>query len=156
LGFSPSDAARVSVAANVGGIIGGAALGYAADWLGLKRLVIIAFAGMAVATALFGQTPANMPLLIAVAAASGFFMFGGMIGFYAVLARTFPPRLRATGTGLVVGVGRASSAAAPAIAGFLLVAGMDRGTVSLGMAIPALFAAIVLLFLPLRDISAEG
>lgn len=154
LGFTPSEAAGVSVAANLGGIVGGMLLGYAADRLGLKRLVLVAFLGMAVATAMFGRTPADLGWLTLVAAVGGFFMFGGMIGLYAVIARTFPAGARATGTGFVVGVGRASSAAAPVIAGLLLAAGFGRDSVSLVMAIPALLAAIVLLAFPVRPVSA--
>lgn len=155
LGFTASEAAHVSVAANVGGILGGMAIGYAADRLGLKRLVVVAFGGMAAATALFGLTPASLPLLLAVAGLSGFFMFGGMIGLYPVVTRTFKASARATGTGFVVGVGRASSAAAPVVAGLMLSAGLDRSAVSLWMALPALLAAIVLALFPVRDISAE-
>jgi MFS transporter, AAHS family, vanillate permease len=156
LGFSASQAARISVTANLGGVLGGAALGWAAYRLGLKRLVLLAFTGAAVMTTLFGFTSATLPLLTLVAAIAGVFLFAGMSGVYAVVARTFEAHTRATGTGFVVGVGRASSALAPAISGYLLASGLSRAQVSVVMAVPALLAAAILLVMPVREIKTDG
>ena len=156
LGFSASQAARISVTANLGGVVGGAALGWAAYRLGLKRLVLLSFTVTAVMTTLFGFASATLPLLTLVAAIAGVFLFAGMSGIYAVVARTFEAQTRATGTGFVVGVGRASSALAPAISGYLLVSGLSRGQVSVVMAIPALLAAGILLIMPVREIRTDG
>ncbi len=155
-GFSAAQAARASVAFNLGGIVGGAAIGWAARWAPLKRLMLIVFSGAAVMTMIFGYLPAHLTLLYVNAFVCGIFLMGGMIGLYAITARTFPASSRAAGTGLVVGVGRASSAIGPAIAGFMLAAHFTRWEVATVMAIPAATSALVLAGFTVRAVSTEG
>jgi AAHS family 4-hydroxybenzoate transporter-like MFS transporter len=150
-GFSPSQAAIVAVWVNLGGIVGGAFIGATTVRFGLKPLVIAAMCGGAIMTAAFGAFPPNLNLLKGAAFVTGFFTFGGMIGLYAVLARTFPAHIRVSGTGLVIGVGRIGSAISPLAAGLLLAAGLGRPGVSLLMAAPTLVAAIVLLSFRVKD-----
>lgn len=144
LGYSASVAASVSAIANLSGVAGGALLGCMAHRFGLKLLSIVALLGMAACTAGFGSIPANLTLLKLAAGAAGFFLFAGMIGLYAVIARTFPTHVRATGTGFVIGIGRAGSALAPLLAGLLFAAGLGRGVVCMLMAIAAVAAAVLL------------
>lgn len=144
-GHPPAAAAGVSATANMAGVAGGLLLGWATERLGLKPLVVGALSGMGLATMAFGFASTDLALLTASAAVAGFFLFAGMVGLYAVVARTFPPAVRATGTGFVIGVGRIGSALAPAIAGFLFSAGMGRGLVSIGMGALALAAAALLI-----------
>jgi MFS family permease len=80
----------------------------------------------------------------------GFFLQSGMMGLYAVIARTFPAHVRATGTGLVIGLGRIGSAIGPALAGQLLAGGVPRSAVAIVMAVPALLAALLMLRFRLR------
>jgi len=150
LGFPASAAANVSVIANLSGIVGGALLGWMANRYGLKRLTVLALLGMGCFTALFGLVPADLFWLRIVAAITGFFLFAGMIGLSAVIARTFPTHARATGTGFVIGIGRAGSALAPFIAGLLFTAGLHRGGVSIIMAVAAVLAALLLMSFTVR------
>jgi AAHS family 4-hydroxybenzoate transporter-like MFS transporter len=156
LGFSASQAAQVSVVTNLGGVLGGTALGWASSRFGLKRLLLLSLCAAACMITLFGRTPASLPLLIGAAALAGIFLFGSAVGIFAVVARSFPAHLRATGTGFVVGVARVSSAAAPAIAGFMLAAGISRGEVALFMSLPAVLTAIIFSTLTIREISTEN
>jgi MFS transporter, AAHS family, vanillate permease len=153
LNFSASQAAQVSVATNLGGVLGGTALGWTSNRFGLKRLLLFSLCAAAGMITLFGQTPANFPLLIATAALTGIFLFASAIGIFAVLASAYPSHLRATGTGFVVGIGRVSSAAAPAIAGFMLAAGISGGEVALLMSLPALLTAIIFSTLDVRNVA---
>ena len=66
------------------------------------------------------------------------------MGIYAVLARAYPPELRASGTGTVLGIGRAGSILAPIIAGFLFQSGYGVSRVSLLIGIGPLLAAALL------------
>ena len=145
LGFAPTKAALIGVCVNVGGVIGGPLLGATSMRLGLKRLVLLAIGGGAALTAAFGAIPANFTLLALGAGAMGFFMQSGMMGLYAVIARTFPAHMRASGTGLVIGIGRIGSVLGPAVAGALMMLGISRGGVAIAMAAPALAAALLLL-----------
>lgn len=73
------------------------------------------------------------------------------------MAYVFPTPVRATGTGFVIGVGRAGSVLAPVLAGYLLQRGQDSGAVladtlahvGLVMSIGSLVGAFVLVFLKL-------
>ena len=99
---------------------------------------------------LFGWLPPSLTLFAATAAVTGFFLFGGMIGLYAVVAQTVSAHMRASGTGFVIGIGRLGSARAPLLAGLLFSAGLDRAGVGVVMAVPAFLAVIVLLSFRVR------
>lgn len=143
-GFAPAVAASITVYANLAGIVGGMLMGWVAPHVGLKPLVLTAFIGLSLATVLFGLTPADETLLRLAAAGAGFFLFSGVVGIYAVIARSFPAYQRSTGAGLVIGLGRGGSALAPAIAGFLFALNLGRFEVSAAMAACGLVSALLL------------
>ncbi len=155
LGFTASQAARVSVMASLGGIVGSVALGWASTKVGLKPLVLATIFGMAVMVAMFGFTPPKLDLLTWAAAVAGMFVYASTTGIYALLTRTFSARTRATGVGFVVGVGRVSSALGPAIAGLLLASGLSYKGVGATMAVPVLIAAAILMTLRVRSAAAR-
>lgn len=149
-GFEPRDATGVSVAANLAGVIGGVLLGWLAPRLGLKVLVMAAMVGMGISMALFGSTPGDLRLLSVSAGLTGFFLFAGIVGIYSVVARAFPAEARATGAGLVIGIGRGGSALAPILAGLLFASGLQRDGVSMAIGACAVIAAALLFSLPLQ------
>lgn len=144
-GYSASQGATVSMLMSVGGIAGGLLVGAAAGRLGLKRVVVAAMVLAAACIAVFGFSPRDLGVLSLAAMAVGVALFGGMIGTYSVVSRTFPARMRASGTGLVIGVGRLGAVLSPIVAGALFKAGFVAVSVSAIMALPALFAGLVLL-----------
>lgn len=150
MGFRPDQAALIAVWVNVGGIIGAPLLGASSTRFGLKPLVVGAIAGGAVLTAIFGSIPPNFVLLSLGAFAAGLGIQSGMMGLYAVIARTFPAHIRVTGTGFVIGVGRVGSAIGPAAAGMLLAAGLTGAGVAVVLAVPSLLAALILLKFTVR------
>src|SRR5690606_2741776 len=82
-----------------------------------------------------------------------FFLNAAIVGYYAAFARGFPAYARATGTGFVLGVGRAGAAGSPIIAGFLFdVLGKEQLLAgSLIMCAGALLGAVLVWLVPLRD-----
>ncbi|WP_404366891.1 MFS transporter [Sphingomonas sp. MMS24-J45] len=122
LGYATPDAIRTSALMSLGGILGGSALGWAAPRLGLVRLLIVAMLGTSATFLLFGFA-VGLPALQVTAFLAGICVFGGIVGLYALLARSFPPELRVTGTGLAIGVGRGGAVLGPLIGGFLIAAG---------------------------------
>lgn len=149
LGFDAVVGTQVSVWVNVGGILGGALLGWAAYRLGLKPLGIVALAGTALGTVAFGHTVADATMLKLVGFGVGIFLFGGIVGLYAMFAAAYPAAMRATGTGFVIGVGRAGAAIGPVLAGFLIAAELGRGEIALVMGSGSLIGALILLALRL-------
>jgi AAHS family 4-hydroxybenzoate transporter-like MFS transporter len=146
-GYTPSAATVVSVFMNAGGVAGGLVIGLASPSMGLKLLVGTAFLGSAITIALFGIVPPSITILTMMAGIIGVFTIGGMAGFYAVVSRCFPVEARASGTGLVIGIGRLGSAISPALGGLMFSLGVGRAEVTALMGLPALLAAGLLVAL---------
>jgi benzoate transport len=158
LGFSASVGAEVSVWTNLGGIIGGALLGYLARHVGLKALASGAMLATALALAVFGRTQPDLMALKAVAFVLGFFLFASAVALYATFVRVFPTHVRATGTGLAIGLGRFGGMLGPALGGWLMAVGTSRPSVASIMALGAALAgfAIWLLQGPMLAAPSRG
>jgi len=103
----------------------------------------------------FGRGQADLHGLAVICAAAGFCTNGGVVGIYAIVARTFPTALRATGTGFAIGFGRGGAMIAPIIAGLLFKAGFSLQYVAIALGAGSLVAAVCLALLPLRSDSAH-
>lgn len=144
MGFHPSSAGAVLVWANVGGALGALLLGLLATKVKLSKLLVLVLLIAFVMVAAFGLGYESLAELSVIAAATGFFTNAGVVGFYALMANAFPAEVRASGTGVVIGVGRGGAALGPIIAGFLFVSGMSLFAVSLVMGLGAAVAALAI------------
>lgn len=151
MGFEPRAAAGVLTWANLGGALGGAAFGFIAMRVGLKRLTMITLVLASGLIVWFGQGTDDLTKLAATVAIVGFFTNSAIVGLYTLFARVFPTHVRATGTGFAIGVGRGGAALAPVLAGYLFMAGYSLQTVALFMGSGSLLAAIALSFLKVRE-----
>lgn len=156
LGFTASVGAEVSVWTNLGGIIGGALLGYLARYIGLKPLASGAMIATALALTVFGRTQPDLFALKAVAFVLGFFLYSSAVGFYATFVRVFPTHLRATGTGLAIGLGRFGGMLGPVLGGWLMATGTSRPSVAGIMALGAALAALAIWLLRGSMLSAPS
>ncbi|MFC7047881.1 MFS transporter [Emcibacter nanhaiensis] len=145
LGFDKVNGTQVSVWVSVGGIIGGALFGWVATFRDLRKMLIALMLSAGVLVIIFGQVPPDLMLLKIVGFLLGFCIYGSTVGLFALLARSYPTTLRATGTGFVVGAGRGGSTIGPVIVGFLLAAGFGIPEVSIIMASGAIIAGLILL-----------
>jgi len=100
----------------------------------------------------FGQGQADLHKLVWIVAATGFFTNFGLAGLYALSAQVFPTRLRASGTGFVIGVGRGGAALSPIIAGFLFESGLGLSSVALLMSLGTALSIVLLLVLRMRKL----
>jgi benzoate transport len=148
--FPASAAAGVLVWANVGGALGGTAVGLITQRVGLKQVTIGAMLLSAAMVILFGRSAPDLNELSLLCAAAGFFTNGVIIGLYAIFAQAFPTHVRAGGTGFAIGLGRGGSVLAPITAGFLFKWGYPLPTVAIYMAMGSLIAAGVLALLKLK------
>jgi benzoate transport len=149
MGFAAAAAGGVLKWANIGGALGGMTFGILTARFGLKPLTIAILVLTFVGVTVFGRTPADLDRMALLAAIAGFFGNAGVSGLYSIVAYAFPTHVRATGTGFVIGVGRAGAVLAPILAGFLFDAQKGLPTVALVLASFSLLAAIVLIFLKL-------
>jgi benzoate transport len=150
LGFSAASAGNVLVFANIGGAVGGAILGLLTLRFDLKKLTIATMAMGGVSIALFGQMPADLTAMSAIAVMCGFFGNTAIVGMFALFAHAFPTHVRASGTGFCVGIGRGGAILSPIIAGFLFQWGFPLPTVALILSTGAIAGAVVLSFLKLQ------
>ncbi|MEG3124071.1 MFS transporter [Sphingomonas sp. GB1N7] len=147
MGFAPSSAGSILVFANCGGLVGSLLLGLLTAKIKVRTLTIATMAVSAIMVAWFGRGQGSYGELAWIAAITGFFTNGGIVGLYALLAWSFPTDVRATATGFAIGVGRGGSALAPALAGFLFAAGYGLQTVAILMASGSVIALLALLAL---------
>jgi MFS family permease len=147
MGFSPSSAGGVLTWASVGGAAGCFVFGYLTRRFDLKKLTLFMFICSCLATALFGQTTADLTTLSALVAIAGYFINSGIVGMYSLVAQVFPTHVRASGTGFTVGVGRGGSVLSPIVAGLFLQGGMTLPTLSVIMGMGSLLAFAALVWL---------
>jgi benzoate transport len=146
MGYSGPVVAEVLMWISIGGAAGGALLGFLALRWSVRVLTIAILLLSAVAISIFGRGQESLVELKTIIFFCGFFVNGGIVGLYTLLAISFPTHLRATGTGIVIGAGRGGAALAPIIAGYLLQHGMSLQAVSIIMGCGALLGAFALLF----------
>jgi len=148
--FPAAAAAGVLVWANVGGATGGALLGVLSQKISLKPLTIAVMLLSTVLVVLFGHAGADLNELSVLCALAGFFTNAGIVGLYAIYAQAFPTQVRATGTGVSIGLGRGGAALGPIAAGYLFIWGYTLPSVATYIALGSLLAAAILALLPLN------
>ncbi|MEO6387503.1 MAG: MFS transporter [Croceibacterium sp.] len=156
-GYPPPVAASTLTYANIGGAIGGALFGLFLKKWDIKGPTIgAAFLGV-IAVAWFGMGHDTLGQWRLAGFLTMFFLNAAIVGYYAAFARGFPAYARATGTGFVLGVGRAGAAGSPILAGYLFgVLGNDKLLpVSLIMCSGAILGALMVWLVPLRDADAD-
>ena len=146
-GLADIDAIRMSSLISLSGIAGGIAFGLIASRLPLRRVVAMLSVVMAAGIASFGVLPPTTAVMNLAAIAVGFCMWGASATIYSAIALSYPARVRASGIGLVVTVGRAGSALGPWAAGMLRGAGVEWPAVALVLALPAVLAALLVTLL---------
>jgi benzoate transport len=147
MGFEPASAGGVLVWANVGGASGALVFSVLTQRVGLRRLVIGTLVLTTAMVAFFGRSGPDLTQLAMLAAGAGFFCNAGIVGLYAMFAQSFPTKIRASGTGFVIGIGRGGAALGPIAAGFLFVAGSTLPFVAAIMALGSLVGAAAILVL---------
>jgi MFS family permease len=90
----------------------------------------------AVAMVIFALAPNRMNLLLALTLLIGILQQGGFTGLYSAAAKAYPTNVRSTGIGWAIGLGRFGAVVGPAVAGYLIAAGLDMSANYFIFAIP--------------------
>jgi benzoate transport len=141
-GLSTEQGISGSVLLNLGGIIGGLMLGVIATRVDLKRLIGTYMLTTSVLMVVFGLLSGQLTQALSVAIFLGFFLFGSMIGLYAITPALYATDVRTTGMGWAIGIGRIGAIIAPYTAGLLLDNGMGTTFMFIIFAVPMVFAAL--------------
>ncbi len=148
-GLSISTGISGSIVMNAAGVVGGLLFGLLARRLGLKRLCAVFMLLLLASIVAFGFTGSNLPLLMIFAMAIGFSMIGTICGLYATIGAMYPVRIRNTGTGLAIGIGRLGAIAGPYLGGVLIAAGWSRPLYCAVLSLPLLASAFLVRRVPL-------
>jgi benzoate transport len=146
LSLSQSQAAAVAAWCSGGGIVGGLTAAWLSARFNIRPLTAACLFGTAALLWVFAHTPGQMSVLIAASTVLGAFLYGGQTSLYALMTRSFPVQVRATGVGFVTGAGRWGSILSPIVSGDLLGAGFHHSLIATLMALGSLIGSVILLF----------
>jgi benzoate transport len=149
LGFTVEQGIFGSLLLNFGGIIGGLMFGYFASRSNARRLAPYMFLALFLAIVAYGSLRSGFVPLMTAAFVTGFFMIGSMGSLYMIVPAIYPPRIRSTGTGMAIGIGRMGAVVGPYLGGLLIAGGWQRLAYYSVLAIPVLVTAVAVRRIPL-------
>lgn len=155
-GLSRPDAGLVQIAFNLAGAAGSVATGWLMDHPRRRTLTILGvFGASAVSVAAAAGAPASLQVYLAVGAALGATVSGAQSAVYGLAPGLYPARLRGTGVGAAVVMGRLGSAAGPLLAGALIGAGRSSNQVLLALLPVIVAGGLICLWLAARPTSED-
>jgi len=139
---------------NLGGMIGAIGGGWLADRLHIKYVLIGMYLLAALSISLLGQ-PVPTAWQFVLAGFAGASTIGTQIVGCAYAGQFYPIRIRATGIGWTLGMGRGGAILAPIVIGVLVGMGLPLEQNFFAIAVPGLAAALAVLMID-RDRSASA
>jgi AAHS family 4-hydroxybenzoate transporter-like MFS transporter len=149
-GMTPAAAARASSFREFGGIVTVLYLGFLIDRFGPERALAWNYAAGIVFIALIALAAMPYLALVFVIFASGMTIIGSQTGANAACGKLYPARMRTSGIGWALGIGRLGGIAAPVLGGLLLKSGMAPTHIFLSACVFALIAAAATALLAFR------
>jgi MFS transporter, AAHS family, 4-hydroxybenzoate transporter len=149
-GGMPADKAILSpVAHQLGGVLGTVAIALIIDRLG-ARLIAGTYLLAAISIGAVGYVTGNVGLALAVVFLAGFFGVGSQFSTQSVSTVFYPVKIRSTGIGWALGLGRAGTVVGPLWVGALLTGNSSLENLFLVVAIPQLVAMVCMWMLAAR------
>jgi benzoate transport len=145
LSLSQSQAASVAAWCSGGGILGSLLAAWLATRIQIQVLTVGGLLATAIFLCLFAHTPGEVAYLTGASLLLGACIYGAQVSLYALMTRSFPVHVRATGVGFVTGIGRSGGIISPLVSGYLLGVGLPYSEVSTFMALGSGLGAVALL-----------
>ena len=142
-GYSIEVARQAFLLFNLGGVVGIVSLGWLASFWRLTNLVCFFLIAASIAMTAFASIDASQTLMLALIFIIGICQQGGFTGLYAAAAKIYPTKIRSTGIGWAIGLGRFGAVVGPALAGVLLAQGVSMGGNFYVFAVPMLLGGIM-------------
>jgi len=155
IGMSPADAVFASSLRDCGAIFAVLYLGVLIDRVGPERSLAWHYAAGALFIAAIALIALPYALLLAVTFLCGMTIIGSQTGANATCGKLYPARMRTTGLGWALGIGRLGGIAAPVLGGWLLSLGMAPTHIFLSACFFALVAAAATGLLAFRGVRGE-
>ena len=127
---------------NLGGVVGIFVLGALSTRLKLTSLIFASLLLAALGMVVFASVPGQKDTLLIIIFIVGALQQGGFVGLYSAAAKAYPTEIRSTGIGWSMGLGRSGAVVGPAIAGYLIAAGLDMAANFYVFAAPMVLAAV--------------
>jgi AAHS family 4-hydroxybenzoate transporter-like MFS transporter len=155
IGMTPAEAARASSFRELGAIFAVLYLGLLIDRTGPERALALHYAIGAMFIAVVSLFALPYLILVAVIFMCGMTIIGSQTGANAACGKLYPARMRTSGLGWALGIGRLGGIAAPVLGGYLLSLGMPPTQIFLSACLFAVIAAVATGLLALRGVHAE-
>lgn len=160
-GLTPANAVFYASMFQLGGILSTLLLGPMIDKFGAPRVLACSFASGVVFILAVGLGNLPAPYVMFPILGAGAAMIGSQLGANAMAAGLYPARIRSTGVGWALGIGRLGGIAGPALGGALLGFGLPPTQIFLCACGPAIIAACATIFLTVkvarnRDVAAPA
>jgi AAHS family 4-hydroxybenzoate transporter-like MFS transporter len=149
MGMAPAQAVFASSLRDCGAIFAALYLGWAIDHVGPERSLALHYAVGAVFIAMIALVAMPYALLLAMTFLAGMTIIGSQTGANATCGKLYPARMRTTGLGWALGIGRLGGIVAPVLGGYLLTLGLPPTQIFLcacGFAVVAAAATALLYF----------
>jgi MFS transporter, AAHS family, 4-hydroxybenzoate transporter len=157
IGMTPAGAVFASSMRDLGAIFAVLYLGLAIDRVGPERSLAFHYFIGAVFIALISLAGAALSygILLAVIFLCGMTIIGSQTGANATCGKLYPARMRTSGLGWALGIGRLGGIAAPVLGGYLLTLGMPPTQIFLSACGFAVIAAAATGLLALRGVRTK-
>lgn len=136
------------MALNVGAFIGTVGIGWLSMWLGLNRLIFIFMTCGFIFMSIYANLSLGYPVMFALILLIGISAQGGITGFYPAATRIYPMKIRATGIGWAMGIGRTGAIIGPALFGIFFDAGYSIQNLFIIFSIPLMLAGFFAFLIP--------
>jgi MFS transporter, AAHS family, 4-hydroxybenzoate transporter len=154
-GMTPPEAARATSYRELGAIAAVLYLGVLIDRFGPERALAANYAAGILFIAAIALFAMPYLLLVVVIFFSGLTIIGSQTGANAACGKLYPARMRTSGLGWALGIGRIGGIAAPVLGGYLLSTGLPPRQIFLSACLVAAIAAVATGLLALRGVHAE-
>ena len=150
IGMSPSEAVFASSLRDFGAMFAVFYLGFAIDRFGPECALALHYAAGALFIAAIALVALPYALLLLMSFLAGMATTGSQTGANGTCGKLYPARMRTSGLGWALGVGRLGGIAAPILGGYLLAIGLAPTRIFLSACIFALIAAVATALLAFR------
>ena len=150
IGMTPAEAVFASSLRDLGAIFAVLYLGLLIDRVGPERSLAFHYAIGAVFIAVISLVALPYAILLAVIFFCGMTIIGSQTGANATCGKLYPARMRTSGLGWALGIGRLGGIAAPVLGGYLLSLKMAPTQIFLSACLFAVIAAAATGLLALR------
>jgi MFS transporter, AAHS family, 4-hydroxybenzoate transporter len=150
IGMSPAQAVFASSLRDLGAMFVVLYLGLAIDRIGPERALALHYAAGAVFIAVIALVALPFAVLCVITFFAGMTIIGSQIGLNGACGKLYPARMRTSGLGWALGIGRLGAIVAPFLGGYLLAIGVAPTRIFLVACLFALIAAAATALLVFR------